>query len=196
MQCISRYKNMWGCYRMIIHGLSRSQGMRWLCGSHLPELITYDRLKQEHPFCFSWSDKKRLQKFQITMQPPELLLIKSLTWHRKIHNLYCDLYQPIFFRLPSPRRWSSFQSSHWRFRSSSSESSCSSFSSFSRSSSSFCKAASSAFCALSYTSCCQCCGSVRLCCGFGSGSTDPCLWLMVPNPDPAIFVIDLQDANK
>ncbi len=28
----------------------------------------------------------------------------------------------------------------------------------------------------------------------GSGSADPCLWLM--DPDPAIFVIDLQDANK
>jgi hypothetical protein len=30
----------------------------------------------------------------------------------------------------------------------------------------------------------------------GSGSADPCLWLMDPeaNPDPAIFVIGLQDA--
>jgi hypothetical protein len=28
----------------------------------------------------------------------------------------------------------------------------------------------------------------------GSGSVDPCLWLM--DPDPATFVIDLQDANK
>ncbi len=25
---------------------------------------------------------------------------------------------------------------------------------------------------------------------------DPCLWLMDPDPDPAFFVIDLQDANK
>jgi hypothetical protein len=25
---------------------------------------------------------------------------------------------------------------------------------------------------------------------------DPNLWLMNPDPDPAIFVIDLQDANK
>jgi uncharacterized membrane protein YjdF len=29
-------------------------------------------------------------------------------------------------------------------------------------------------------------------CGSGSGSADPCLWIM--DPDPAIFVIDLQDA--
>jgi hypothetical protein len=28
----------------------------------------------------------------------------------------------------------------------------------------------------------------------GSGSADPCLWLM--DPDPAIFVIDVQDASK
>ncbi len=28
----------------------------------------------------------------------------------------------------------------------------------------------------------------------GSGSADPCLWLM--DPDPAIFVIDLQDASQ
>jgi hypothetical protein len=27
-------------------------------------------------------------------------------------------------------------------------------------------------------------------------SADPCLWLMDPDPDPPIFVIDLQDANK
>jgi hypothetical protein len=33
-----------------------------------------------------------------------------------------------------------------------------------------------------------------LTCWYGSGSADPCLWLM--DPDPAIFVIDLQDANK
>ncbi len=34
--------------------------------------------------------------------------------------------------------------------------------------------------------------------GSGSGSSDPCFWLMDPDsdPDPAIFVIDLQDANK
>jgi hypothetical protein len=31
-------------------------------------------------------------------------------------------------------------------------------------------------------------------CGSGSGSADPCLWLM--DPDPAIFIIDLQDASK
>jgi hypothetical protein len=31
-------------------------------------------------------------------------------------------------------------------------------------------------------------------CGYGSGSADPCLRPM--DPDPAIFVIDLQDANK
>ncbi len=30
--------------------------------------------------------------------------------------------------------------------------------------------------------------------GSGSGSVDPCLWLM--DPDPAIFVIIVQDANK
>jgi hypothetical protein len=35
-------------------------------------------------------------------------------------------------------------------------------------------------------------------CGSGSGSADPCLWLMDPDSDsdPAGFVIDLQDANK
>jgi hypothetical protein len=39
-------------------------------------------------------------------------------------------------------------------------------------------------------------------CESGSGSADPCLWLMdlVPDPDsdpdPTNFVIDLQDANK
>ncbi len=38
----------------------------------------------------------------------------------------------------------------------------------------------------------QCCGS-RTFWG-GSGSADPCLWLM--DPDPAIFVIDLQDGCK
>jgi hypothetical protein len=30
--------------------------------------------------------------------------------------------------------------------------------------------------------------------GSGSGSSDPCFWLV--DPDPAIFVIDLQDASK
>ncbi len=40
----------------------------------------------------------------------------------------------------------------------------------------------------------QCCGSMTFWCGSGSGSGDPCLWLM--DPDPAIFIIDLQDANK
>jgi hypothetical protein len=36
--------------------------------------------------------------------------------------------------------------------------------------------------------------------GSGSGSADPCLWLMDPDPDAdpdsAIFIIDLQEANK
>ncbi len=35
---------------------------------------------------------------------------------------------------------------------------------------------------------------------YGSGSADPYLWLMDPDtdadPDPAIFVTDLQDINK
>jgi hypothetical protein len=31
-------------------------------------------------------------------------------------------------------------------------------------------------------------------CGSGFGSADPCLWLV--DPDPAFFVIDLEDANK
>jgi hypothetical protein len=31
---------------------------------------------------------------------------------------------------------------------------------------------------------------------YGSGSTDPCLWLMDPDLDPVIFIIDLQDAKK
>ncbi len=38
----------------------------------------------------------------------------------------------------------------------------------------------------------QCCGSITFWCR--SGSPDPCLWLM--DPDPSIFIIDLQDANK
>ncbi len=42
----------------------------------------------------------------------------------------------------------------------------------------------------------QCCGSMTFWCGSGSGSADQCLWLMDPDPDPAIFVIHLQDANK
>ncbi len=40
----------------------------------------------------------------------------------------------------------------------------------------------------------QCSGSMTF--WSGSGSTDPCLWLMIVDPDPAFFVIDLQDANK
>ncbi len=40
----------------------------------------------------------------------------------------------------------------------------------------------------------QCCGSKTFWYGSGSRSADPCLWLM--DPDPAIFVIDLQEANK
>jgi hypothetical protein len=49
-------------------------------------------------------------------------------------------------------------------------------------------------------SCNQCCGSMTFWCG--SGSVDPCLWLMYPDPDsnpepdPAIFNIDLQGTNK
>ncbi len=48
----------------------------------------------------------------------------------------------------------------------------------------------------------QCSGSMKFWCGSGSGSgsADSCLWLMDPDSDPdadpAIFVIDLQDANK
>ncbi len=40
----------------------------------------------------------------------------------------------------------------------------------------------------------QCCGSMTF--WYGSGSADPCLWQVDPYPDSAIFVIDLQDANK
>ncbi len=40
----------------------------------------------------------------------------------------------------------------------------------------------------------QCSGSMTFWCGSGSGSADPCLWLM--DPAPAIFVMDLQEANK
>ncbi len=42
-----------------------------------------------------------------------------------------------------------------------------------------------------YLSLWQCCGSMTI--WGGSGSADPCLRLM--DPDPAILVIDLQDAN-
>jgi hypothetical protein len=38
----------------------------------------------------------------------------------------------------------------------------------------------------------QYCGSMTFWCG--SGSADPCLCLM--DPDPSIFIIDLQDTNK
>jgi hypothetical protein len=46
-----------------------------------------------------------------------------------------------------------------------------------------------------YVSLNQCCGSVTF--WYRSGSADPCLWPMDPDPamDPAIFVLDLQDAN-
>ncbi len=40
----------------------------------------------------------------------------------------------------------------------------------------------------------KCGGSMTFWCGSGSGSANPSLWLM--DPDPAIFVTDLQDANK
>ncbi len=42
----------------------------------------------------------------------------------------------------------------------------------------------------------QCSGSMTF--SGGSGSSGPCFWLMDPDsdPDPAIFVIDLQDASK
>ncbi len=40
----------------------------------------------------------------------------------------------------------------------------------------------------------QCSGSMTFWGGSGSGSSDPCFWLM--DPDPAIFVIDLQDDSK
>jgi hypothetical protein len=40
----------------------------------------------------------------------------------------------------------------------------------------------------------QCCGSMIF--WGGSGSADPCLRLMDPDPDPAIFFIELQDASK
>ncbi len=40
----------------------------------------------------------------------------------------------------------------------------------------------------------QCSGSMKFWVGSGSGSANPCLWLV--DPDPAIFIIDLQDASK
>ncbi len=40
----------------------------------------------------------------------------------------------------------------------------------------------------------QCSGSMTFWGGSGSGSSDPCFWLM--DPDPAIFVRDLQDSSK
>ncbi len=40
----------------------------------------------------------------------------------------------------------------------------------------------------------QCCGSMAFCCGSGSESADPCIWLM--DPDPFIFIINLQDATN
>ncbi len=45
----------------------------------------------------------------------------------------------------------------------------------------------------------QCCGSKAFWCGSGSGSADPRIYASEKldlDPDPAIFVIDLQDANK
>jgi hypothetical protein len=41
--------------------------------------------------------------------------------------------------------------------------------------------------------CAQCYGSMPFWCGSGSGFADPCLRLL--DPDPAIFIIVLQDAN-
>ncbi len=40
----------------------------------------------------------------------------------------------------------------------------------------------------------HCSGSMTFWCG--SGSADPCLWLMDPDPNPAILIVDLQDAKK
>ncbi len=44
----------------------------------------------------------------------------------------------------------------------------------------------------------QCCGSMKFWYGSGCGSwsADPYLWLTDPEPEPAIFVSDLQDVNK
>jgi hypothetical protein len=43
----------------------------------------------------------------------------------------------------------------------------------------------------------QCCGSMQFWYGYGSGSVDPCLWLMDPDADPesSIFVSDLTSKN-
>ncbi len=42
-----------------------------------------------------------------------------------------------------------------------------------------------------------CCGcGCAFWCGFGSGYANPCLRIMDPDPEPANFVIDLQDPNK
>ena len=45
---------------------------------------------------------------------------------------------------------------------------------------------------------CQWCKSMIFWCRSGSGSADPCLWLMDPDSDPvpSIFIIDLQDASR
>ncbi len=40
----------------------------------------------------------------------------------------------------------------------------------------------------------QCCGSMKF--WYGSGSADPYLWIMDSDPDPTIFVSDLQDVNR
>jgi hypothetical protein len=41
----------------------------------------------------------------------------------------------------------------------------------------------------------QCCGFMTFLCGSKSGSEDPCLWLM--DPDPSVFVnFNFQDANN
>jgi hypothetical protein len=45
-----------------------------------------------------------------------------------------------------------------------------------------------------FTSWYQCSGSVTF--WYASGVADLCLRLMDPDPEPAIFIIDLQDANK
>ncbi len=48
------------------------------------------------------------------------------------------------------------------------------------------------------TTCAQCYGSMKFWYGSRSGSADPYLWLIDPDadPDPSIFVSDLQDINK
>ncbi len=42
----------------------------------------------------------------------------------------------------------------------------------------------------------ECCGFVTFWYGSRSGSADPYHRLKDPDPDPALFVIDFQDANK